>query len=148
MLFQPREPPVRSHQARSTRRARHILRASRPPVTAWTSPGPSVKRKPTVGRPARLRDATKEQAAGQAVDVGQVGVLPQLSTWPVMLTWVYQSLSSSRSRATRGSWRMCSSRLRPSSTFTSTRPSSRRYQVAVDTGRPSRRRVAMTAGSS
>ena len=25
------------------------------------------------------------------------------STWPVMLTWVYQSLSSSRSRATRGS---------------------------------------------
>ena len=43
---------------------------------------------------------------------------------------------------------MCSSRLRPSSMFTSTRPSSRRYQVAVDTGRPSRRRVAMTAGSS
>ena len=41
---------------------------------------------------------------------------------------------------------MCSSRLRPSSMFTSTRPSSQRYQVAVDTGWPSRRRVVMTAG--
>jgi hypothetical protein len=30
--------------------------------------------------------------------------------------------------------------------FTSTRPSSHRYQVAADTGRPSRRKVVMTAG--
>ena len=30
--------------------------------------------------------------------------------------------------------------------FTSTRPSSHRYQVAADTGWPSRRRVVMTAG--
>ena len=30
--------------------------------------------------------------------------------------------------------------------FTSTRPSSHRYQVAADTGWPSRRKVVMTAG--
>src|ERR1700691_2143669 len=64
----------------------------------------------------------------------------------MMLTWVYQPPSSRTSRDTRGSARICSSRLRPSSMFTSTRPSSQRYQVAVDTGWPSRRSVAMTAG--
>src|SRR6202167_4684634 len=65
------------------------------------------------------------------------------STWPMMLTWVYQSLSSSTSSATRGSSRMCSSRLRPSSMFTRTRPSSHWYHVAAETGWPSRRRVCL-----
>src|ERR1700689_971244 len=64
----------------------------------------------------------------------------------MMLMWLYQLSSSSMSRDTRGSARMCSSRLRPSSMLTSTRPSSQRYQVAVDTGWPSRRSVVMTAG--
>src|ERR1700722_4715636 len=64
----------------------------------------------------------------------------------MMLTWVYQLLSSRTSTDTRGSARMCSSRLRPSSMFTSTRPSAQRYQGAADTGWPSRRSVVMTDG--
>src|SRR5690349_25051538 len=33
---------------------------------SWASPGPAVKRKPTVDRAARFRDATKQQAARHA----------------------------------------------------------------------------------
>src|SRR4051794_17183158 len=47
---------------------------------------------------------------------------------------------------TRGSWRRYSRRLRPSSMFTSTRPSSQRYQVATVFGLPSGRTVPMMDG--
>src|SRR3954462_12228428 len=67
------------------------------------------------------------------------------TTRPCRLTWRYQLLSSTVSE-TRGSLRRWSRRLRPSSMFTSTRPSSHRYQVATLNGAPSGLRVAITAG--
>src|SRR4051794_7261740 len=68
------------------------------------------------------------------------------ATCPISVTWVYQLSSSRTVSVTRGSLRRCSSRLRPSSMLTSTRPSSHRYHVAVDTGCPSDRSVVITAG--
>ena len=65
---------------------------------------------------------------------------------PSSVTWWYQSSLPSTVIETRGSSRRCSSRLRPSSMFTSTRPSSHRYQVAAVCGLPSSWMVAITEG--
>jgi hypothetical protein len=145
---------------RLRRRPRRPRHHRAPGTGARPSVGVDEQPQPTPAVPAVPGDPRADPAAvaprvrparvlpGEAVDVGQFGVLPQLldvagrSDIGVPVAFIEQV------EATRGSWRMCSSRLRPSSMFTSTPPSSRRYQVAVDTGRPSRRRVAMTAGSS
>src|SRR6476661_10035434 len=73
---------------------------------------------------------------------------PAISTTrPINETWVYQPDSSSTVRVRRGSRRRCRRRTRVSSMFSRTRSSSsRRYHVATDTGWPSERRVATTAG--
>ncbi|CAM5668584.1 hypothetical protein SGLAM104S_01127 [Streptomyces glaucescens] len=68
-------------------------------------------------------------------------------TRPTRVTWVYQSSSARTVRVTRGSRRRCFRRTRPASRLIRTRWSpSQRYQVAVETGAPSERTVAITQG--
>src|SRR6478609_4213947 len=62
------------------------------------------------------------------------------------VTWVYQSLSSRTVRETRGSFLMCSKRLRPWSMLTRTWSPRGRYYVAAETGCPSDLTVLITAG--
>src|SRR3954466_5832549 len=64
--------------------------------------------------------------------------------WSVM--WRYHCSPSRTVSDTRGSWRRYSRRLRPSSMFTSTRPSSQTYHVATVFGLPSGRTVPMIDG--
>src|SRR5690348_1198942 len=64
--------------------------------------------------------------------------------WSVM--WRYHCSPSRTVSETRGSCRRYSRRLRPSSMFTSTRPSSQTYQVATVLGLPSGATVPMTDG--
>src|SRR3954451_23903475 len=64
--------------------------------------------------------------------------------WSVM--WRYQESPSRTVSETRGSLRRYSRRLRPSSMFTSTRPSSQTYHVATVFGAPSGATVPMTDG--
>ena len=67
------------------------------------------------------------------------------TTRPCRLTCEPQFARSMTVSETRGSARRCARRRRPSSMFTSTRPSSQSYHVATVTGEPSGRTVAMTA---
>ena len=68
------------------------------------------------------------------------------TTRPRSVTWWYQSSLPRTVSDTCGSRRMFSSRLRVAAMFTSTRPSSHRYQVAAECGSPSGVTVAMADG--
>jgi hypothetical protein len=89
--------------------------------------------------------ALAEVAPGEAVEIGELGVVAQLDDASEQRDVVVPALAEDR-QGWRGSFRRLRARRLPATMLNSTLPSSQSYQVAVVAGDPSGRTVATTAG--
>jgi hypothetical protein len=93
-----------------------------------------------------LRVRPADVVLGYAVDIGQARILAHLIDVADDADVSAPAAFIEHVEGDAGIVAYVLERFRPSSIFTSIRPSSHRYQVAVATGWPSGRRVVMTAG--